>query len=316
MFERTLIRSVALVAVLAMAWPGAAWPQSPPPAAEAEQPDAAQQFVLVVGDHKLSAQQVEGIIAALPPESRVFYGGQGKKFLPMYLVQMTVLSDEAKKENLQADPQVQQAIENATEAILAHAEQERIEKCISISEQQLRDLYEQKKGTLQETRIRRILIRTASSANSVPNAPSRPALPEAEARKKIEDLRKQILGGADFAQLAQKYSEDLATARAGGDMGYINRQVVVPPIADAAAALNLGQVSDIIRTPYGLELIKVEERRVKPFSEARAGLEAEFRTTKTNEAIQSLIDQRNVVIDKRYFTSNPQASSGAPSTSQ
>jgi parvulin-like peptidyl-prolyl isomerase len=310
------MRIFVFLAAWLISWAGPAWSQFATSQPAAKGSDPGSEVVLTVGDHKLTAAQVERIIDALPPESRAFYGGQGKKYLPVYLVRMAVLSDEAQKHDLQADPQVQQAIQNATEAILAHAEQERIEKTISISEQQLRDLYEQKKGTLQETRIRRILIRTANSAISGPDAPSRPALPEAEARKKIEDLRKQILGGADFAQLAQKYSEDLATARAGGDMGYINRQVVVPPIADAAAALNLGQVSDIIRTPYGLELIKVEEHRVKPFSEARAGLEAEFHTTKTNEAIQSLIDQRNVVIDKRYFTSNPQASSAAPSTSQ
>jgi len=57
-----------------------------------------------LGERKLTATEVEQIIEALPPESRASYGDEGKKFLPPYLVQMAVLSDEAKKYNLHADP--------------------------------------------------------------------------------------------------------------------------------------------------------------------------------------------------------------------
>lgn len=310
------IRTALFFSTLLIGAAPSGWSQSPTSPPESKEAIPASPVVLTIGDHKLTAQQVERIIEALPPESRAFYGGQGKKFLPIYLVQMVVLSEEARKQDLTRDPQVQQAIENATEAILAHAERGSIEKSITISDAELEGLYEQKKGIYEQVRIRRLLLRTDASPIATPNAPARPPLSEAEARTKLGDLRKQILGGADFAQVAQKYSDDLATARAGGDMGYIDRLTVVPPIADAAYALNLGEVSDIIKTPYGMEIIKVEDRRVKPFSEVRQELEAELRKKKTDEALQRLIDQYKVVIDQQYFTSSPPASTGASPTLQ
>ncbi len=288
-----------------------AWSQSP--ASPSTGPIPASQVVLTIGEKKFTATQVEQIIEALPPESRAFYSGQGKKFLPPYLVQMAVLSDEARKHNLQTDPQVQQAVENATEAILANAARERIERSFTLDERQLEEAYQQNKADYEEVRISHILIRTASSPVAYPGSSSRPPLPEAEAREKLEGLRKQILAGADFAQLARQYSDDQTTAGAGGDMGTINRQKVVPPIVDAAHALAPGQVSDIIQTPYGLELVKVEDRHVKPFAEIRQELEAQIRKTRADQVIHKLIGESNVVVDNQYFSSNPQSqASGSP----
>ena len=311
--RRRLIRLVVIVAALWLAWPRAAWSQPPAPQSEAKPSNPGDRVVLTIGEKKLTATQVEQIIEALPRESRAFYGGEGKKFLPTYLVQMAVLSDEARKHNLQTDPQVQQAIENATEAILANAERERIEKSLAVDERQLQEAYQQHKTDYEEVRIRHILIRTAGSPVAFPASPPRPALPEAEAREKLEGLRKQILAGVDFAQLARQYSDDQTTAGAGGDMGYINRQKVVPPIVDAAHALAPGQVSDIIRTPYGLELVKVEDRHVKPFSEIRQELEAQIRKTQADQVIQKLIGESKVVVDNQYFSFHPQPqASGSP----
>jgi parvulin-like peptidyl-prolyl isomerase len=230
--------------------------------------------------------------------------------LPRYLIQMKILAAEAQKQNLQDRPEVQKAIEIARESILADAARKRIEQSIPVSDQQLQELYEQRKSDFEEVRIRHILLRTDASALRPAAAPTSPPLAEPEARKKLEDLRKQILAGADFAELAQVNSEDLTTAGAGGDLGYINRQKVLPPIANAAYALAVGKVSDIIPTPYGLELIKVEDRRVKPLAEVRADLETQLRQGKVEEVLQKLQAQYNVVVDKEYFT--PPKKTGAP----
>jgi peptidyl-prolyl cis-trans isomerase C len=306
MVGREGIRLFLIFATLWMAWPGgSAWSQSPTSSSEAKESNPGERVVISIGNQKLTAQEVERTVEALPPESQAFYSGQGRKFLPQYLVQMAILSDEARKHGLQADPQVQEAIKIVTDAILANAERVRIEKSILVSEEQLQEIYQTKRTSLDEVRIRHILLRTANSSIAYPAAPSRPALPEAEARKKLEDLRKRIQGGADFAQLAQQYSEDLNTAGAGGDLGYINRQKALPPITNAAYALAPGQVSDIIQTPYGLELIKLEDHRVKPLAEVRKDLEAQIRRTKAEQAIQELVSQYKVVVDNNYFSSSP-----------
>jgi peptidyl-prolyl cis-trans isomerase C len=289
--------------VLGRSLPG--WSQETNRQAGGAQPGTEQRVVISVGDEKMKPADVERFIQALPPQFRAYYGGPGKSQLPRYIVQMKILAAEAKKQNLQDRPEIQKAIEIARESILADAARKGMEQKVAISDQEVRDLYEKQKSAYDDVRIRHILLRTANSSVAYPAAPSRPALSEAEARNKLEDLRKQIQAGADFAQFAQQYSEDLNTAGAGGDLGYIDRQKAVPPIANAAYALAPGQVSEIIQTPYGLELIKVEDRRVKPLSEVRKDLEAQIRSTKANQAIQELVSQYKVVVDNDYFSSGP-----------
>ena len=293
------------------------WAQQPSTPATSVPANPDQRVVITVDDQKMTAEDVEKFIQSLPPQFRTYYGGPGKQLLPQYLVQMKVLDGEARKEKLEDEPEVKEAIEIARNSILADAAKRRLEQSIPVSEAQLKEEYDRQMVNLEEVRIRRLLIRTSNSSVTPPAAPSRPGLPEAEARKKLEELRKQILAGADFAELARANSEDLATAGAGGDMGYVNRQTVLPPIANAAYALSPGQVSEIFGTPYGLELIKLEDKRVKPLAEIRPQLEAQIRQGQLQEMLQKLVAQHQVSVDADYFappkkTSGPPQSSPAP----
>lgn len=308
MFLRVTFRT-ALV-LLGLVYANAILSQEVTPPPPGNQPKPADRVVISVDDEKITAADVQRFIQALPPQFQAYYGGPGKQSLPQYLVQMKVLSAEARKQNLQDQASVRQAIEIARESILADAARKRIEQSIPVSDQQLQELYEKQKSDFEEVRIRHILLRTDASALRPAAAPTSPPLAEPEARKKLEELRKQILAGADFAELAQAHSEDLSTAGSGGDMGYINRQKVVPPIADAAYGLPPGKVSEIILTPYGLEVIKVEDKRVKPLTEVRPVLEAQLRQGQVQEMLQKLQGQHRVVVDSEYFA--PQKKTSAP----
>jgi parvulin-like peptidyl-prolyl isomerase len=81
------------------------------------------------------------------------------------------------------------------------------------------------------------------------------------ARQKLADLRKEIVAGkVDFAEAAKKYS-DCPTKVNGGDLGFFPRKfVVLEPFAQAAFAMKVGDVSDVVETDYGMHLIKVHER--------------------------------------------------------
>ncbi len=304
--------------LLALLLGGLAWAQQPsaPPAPGPAEPG--QRVVITVDNQKMTVADVERFIQALPPQYRAYYGGPGKASLPQYLVQLKVLVGEARKAKLEDAPEVKQAIEIATSSILADAERRHLEQSIPVSEEQIKAEYEKEKANLEEVRFQRLLIRTASADISPAAPPTRPPLPDAEARKKIEDLRKQLLAGADFAVLARANSEDLATAGVGGDMGYGTRRTILPPLANAAYALSPGQISDIITTPYGLELIKLEDKRVKPLDEVRAQLVSQLRQGKLQEMLQGLVAQHQVEVDKEFFappkkTTSPAASSASRS---
>ncbi len=90
--------------------------------------------------------------------------------------------------------------------------------------------------------------------------PSEAELEEA-ARKKLTELRKQIVEqGADFAELAKKYSDGPSAPR-GGDLGWFKRGRMDKTFEDVAFKLKPGEVSGIVKTRFGLHLIKVEARR-------------------------------------------------------
>ena len=108
-------------------------------------------------------------------------------------------------------------------------------------------------------------------------------------------------------------AEDDATAHSGGDMGYVNREKVIPNVLNAAYSLEPGQVSDILATPYGLEIIKLEEKRTKPFDEVRPSLELQFRQVRANEITQRLVEQYHVVIDQEFFAGQPANPASRPS---
>ena len=79
---------------------------------------------------------------------------------------------------------------------------------------------------------------------------------ESEARTALAEIR----GGADFTAVAQRMSTGPGS-REGGDLGFFRRGDMVPEFAEAAFALQPGQVSEPVRSPFGWHVIKVEERR-------------------------------------------------------
>ena len=83
---------------------------------------------------------------------------------------------------------------------------------------------------------------------------------EAVVRQRAEEILAQARAGADFAELAMRYSEDETTAEAGGDLDSFGRGQMVPEFEEAAFALAPGTISDVVQTPFGFHIIKVVEK--------------------------------------------------------
>jgi len=84
-----------------------------------------------------------------------------------------------------------------------------------------------------------------------------------EVKERLLALRQRILQGERFATLAMAYSEDRASAARGGEMGYMPKESFVKPFADAAFALQDGQVSQIVETEYGFHIIQMIGKKGK-----------------------------------------------------
>ena len=123
---------------------------------------------------------------------------------------------------------------------------------MAISNDEVTKYYEAHKQDFdrpEEVRIREILISTEGK-----DAAALPAL-----EKKAQEALQKAKSGEKFDELAVKYS-DGPTAKDGGDLGFFRRGKMIQEIDDVAFKLRRGQVSDIIKTKYGLVIIKVEEK--------------------------------------------------------
>lgn len=79
-------------------------------------------------------------------------------------------------------------------------------------------------------------------------------------RKKAQDLQARLKAGEDFAELAREYSEDPGSGSQGGDLGFFSRGTMVPEFEEAAFSLQLGEISDLVQTQYGIHIIRTEEK--------------------------------------------------------
>jgi peptidyl-prolyl cis-trans isomerase D len=95
------------------------------------------------------------------------------------------------------------------------------------------------------------------------------------ARAEMEQILAEAKKGGDFAALVKRHSEDL-TKDKGGDLGFFKQEEMLPEFANAAFALGPGELSDVVRTNFGLHVIKVTDVKpavMKTFAEARPEIE-------------------------------------------
>ncbi len=132
-----------------------------------------------------------------------------------------------------------------------------------------------------QTHARHILIRPSELVN------------EAEATRRLQDIRSRVLrGGEDFAALARQFSSD-GSAGNGGDLGWVYPGDTVPEFERAMDALAPGQLSEPVRSPFGLHLIQVIERRSDRASPERQRMLARqaLRERRVDEAYEEWVRQ-------------------------
>jgi peptidyl-prolyl cis-trans isomerase D len=116
----------------------------------------------------------------------------------------------------------------------------------------------------------------------------------AEIHKKAENVLEQAKHGANFEDLAKKYSEDDATKAKGGDLGWIVEGQTVPEFQQAAFSLPKGAISDLVKTQYGFHIIKVldhENAHTKSFEEVRDSILEPMLDEKVNTEANNISDQ-------------------------
>lgn len=235
----SLRMGLALAALLCATPPLGAQQPAPAPAPAAQ---AGGTVVARVNGEAITLDDLAAAARDLPEELR---GAPPQMLYPLLLDQLIAgkaVTAAARRAGLDRDEAVRARIRRAEEQELQQAWLT-AEIATRITDDAIRARYDQEvanRPAEEEVHARHILVPT-----------------ESEAREALAEIR----AGGDFAAIAQRRSTGPGT-REGGDLGFFRRGDMVPEFAEAAFALQPGQVSENpVRSPFGWHVIKVEERR-------------------------------------------------------
>ena len=207
-------------------------------------PPAGDPVVAVVNGKTLKRSDVVASAQTLPAQ----YRNQIDQLFPQLvdrLIDITLMVDEGRKQNLQNDPDVK--------AIVAQYEDEAIRQVLlkrflagKITDADLKKRYDAEVAKVpptEELKASHILVKTEDEA---------------------KDIIKQLEGGADFAKLAKEKSTDTGSGANGGDLGYFGDGDMVPEFYAAANKLKKGEFTkDPVKSQYGWHVILLTDRRTK-----------------------------------------------------
>lgn len=110
----------------------------------------------------------------------------------------------------------------------------------------------------EQVKARHILVQFKGARNATGDAAKRE---KADAQKRAEELLAKVKGGTDFQTVAKESTDEGVGKTSGGDLGWFDRARMDPKFSDAAFALEKGQLSGVVETPFGFHVIKVEDKK-------------------------------------------------------
>lgn len=195
------------------------------------------------------------------------------------------ISLEQYKKELKIDLLMQQVIDKE------------IESSIKISQEDIKSFYGKNKGKYLTDKKARASVILIKAKRGDPES-------ERSAKKKIEGILKQINNGANFSEIAIKYSED-SLASKGGDLGYFMKNQIFGAFSSRAFGMKIGEVSDIFQTLHGFHILKltaVKEGGTLSLDEVSEQIEKSLKKSKlrsaTSNYIEALKQKANI---KMYF---------------
>lgn len=151
---------------------------------------------------------------------------------------------------------------------------------VQVGETEMHDYYDANRAKYSEEdtfRARHIFFRTSEKS---------PAADIKRTMNTAMTVLAEARSGKDFIELAKSYSEDPAARTDGGDMGRFKKGDMLPELERTITAMKPGEVSDLVITPLGIHIIRLEERTsgsMKPFESVKAEIEETLYRKKSEE---------------------------------
>ncbi len=237
--------------------------------------------VAKIGNKTMTDADVKALVGNLPQAQRqqLDQDDDTKARVVENMVVEQLFVQEAEKSGITKDKDFTQALERTRRQLLA---QRFLQKNVQpkITDDNMKKFFDKNKNRYSQDEVHafHVLLKT-----------------EAEAK----EVYGKAKGGEDFEVLAKKYSKDPSAAQNMGDLGFFTRTRMVPAFADAAFAMEKGQISQPVKSPFGWHVIKVVDKRAGKavsFADVKEQVKSDFQQESINELISSLKKSNKVTI--------------------
>ncbi|MBB6217733.1 peptidyl-prolyl cis-trans isomerase C [Anaerosolibacter carboniphilus] len=249
-----------------------------------------KQIIATVGSKEITKDDLNIALQHAPKNQAMqFNTPEGRKYLLSEMITQEMLYLDAKDKGLDRNEDFLKEVETMKENLLKQYAINYLLKDVTVSEVEVKAYYDQHPEQFvaeESMRARHILANDEATA------------------KMILD---EIHGGKSFEDAATQYSECPSRAQ-GGDLGHFERGKMVPEFEEAAFALEVGAISDLVKTQFGYHIIKVEERKgpqTIAFDEVKGQIQDYLLRNKQNqlyrEYTNQLKNQYEIVINEELL---------------
>ncbi len=295
------IAILAVVAIFAIVYGLSTMRPSTTPSASTSVPQESRKsgegaVVMRVNGEAVTEREFGYFVASLPEQMQSFFNNPaGRRQMGEQYVRMKVLAQEAQRLGADKDPDVTARVKfGETNVAVEYA----LQKIGNPTEAQLRAEYEKNKAKFTATNLRHVLVAyQGSRVQSVHG----PALSPDQAAQKAQKIVAALRAGGDFAAIAKRESDDAGTAGQGGVIGSIPRGALPPDMERVVDTLQPGQISDPVRSEFGVHVIRVDGRRPQSFEEVKAALKQQLQMGTVNETVARLQKSARVELDPKFF---------------
>lgn len=295
--QKTGLMIMVVFAAALFACPAASQAQQGPaavqPPAKAAPAPARDKVLATVGKDKITEDSVFAPLAMMPPQFRSRYETpDGKKKLFERAVQMSLLSQEARKLNIDKKEDISRRIkEMADQFIVQELTKQEVMDKITMTDAEMLQYYNQNKASFaKDEKVRVDLIMFEVKDNATQQVKD-------EKKNLADQALARIKKGEDFETVAKEVSQDMRTKNRGGNAGLFGRGKRVELYGDAfeqkAFSLPVDTVSDVFQGKGGYYIIKVMEKKPQEqesFEEVKQRIERTLKTEKQKAAMESYLE--------------------------
>jgi peptidyl-prolyl cis-trans isomerase C len=246
------------------------------PAGDAAKPGSAaatpaSPTVVTVNGTKINQTMVDTFVQAVTGKPPAEATKEQKDALLDQLVNMTLAAQQADKDGLAKNSEVQSRLDLIRMQIMAEAASDKYSKAHPVSDTEVKAEYDTQVAKMpKEYKARHILV---------------------EKKETAESLIRELEAGGDFAKLAKSESKDPGSAPNGGDLGWFSAQSMVKPFSEALATLEKGQVTKTpVQTQYGWHVIQLEDTRT-PTPPAFDDVKEQVKMLVQRKKLQTYLDE-------------------------